>query len=52
MAALAVWNSSGGRGMNGQTKGLQAVVFDTNVLIKYINKLPGCIDLATRKYRD
>jgi predicted nucleic acid-binding protein len=36
--------------MNGLTdlEGRKSVVFDTNVIIKYINKLPGFIDIATR----
>jgi predicted nucleic acid-binding protein len=36
--------------MNGPTdlEDRKSVVFDTNVLIKYINKLPGFIDVATR----
>jgi predicted nucleic acid-binding protein len=36
--------------MNGLTNDLEdrkSVVFDTNVLIKYINKLPGFIDIDT-----
>jgi hypothetical protein len=37
--------------MNGlidDSKGRKSVVFDTNVIIKFINKLPGFIDLKTR----
>jgi predicted nucleic acid-binding protein len=46
-------NFNGGLGMNGTEGACPAkVVFDTNVIIKYVNKKPGFIDLETRFAED